>query len=198
MYRKKNKEWLKHLDFIIIDLLCLQISFALAFISRHGITRNPYSDSVYQNMVLLLIVFEFGYAFFIDGYKNILKRGYYVEFVSVVKEICLLELLLAFYLFTVKAGDDFSRTVLFLMGIYQLCLTYCARLLWKKHVLKHQEEEGSRPLLLVTTEELLDQTLDNIRKNNFHTYFITGIVLLGENHKNRESYPDLTFLQETG
>ena len=96
MYRKKNKGWLKHLDFIIIDLLCLQISFALAFVSRHGITRNPYSDSVYQNMVLLLIVFEFGYAFFIDGYKNILKRGYYVEFVSAVKEICLLELLLAF------------------------------------------------------------------------------------------------------
>lgn len=197
MYRKKNKGWLKHLDFIIIDLLCLQISFALAFVSRHGITRNPYSDSVYQNMVLLLIVFEFGYAFFIDGYKNILKRGYYVEFVSAVKEICLLELLLAFYLFTVKAGDDFSRTVLFLMGIYQLCLTYSARLLWKKHVLKHQEEEGSRPLLLVTTEELLDQTLDNIRKNNFQTYFITGIALLGANHEDRKAYPDLTFLQET-
>lgn len=196
MYRKRNKDWLKHLDFMIIDLLCLQVSFALAFISRHGITSNPYTMNSYQNMVLLLVVFEFGYAFLIDGYKNILKRGYYIEFVSVMKEICLLELLLTFYLFVVKAGGDFSRTVLFLMGIYQLFLTYCARLCWKKHLLKHQTDEGSRPLLLVTTGDLLDETLDNIRRNNFQTYFITGIVVLGDFAVKTESYDGMTFLQE--
>lgn len=197
MYRKRNKDWLKHLDFMIIDLLCLQVSFALAFISRHGITSNPYTMNSYQNMVLLLVIFEFGYAFLIDGYKNILKRGYYIEFVSVMKEICLLELLLTFYLFVVKAGDDFSRTVLFLMGIYQLFLTYCVRLCWKKHLLKHQTDEGSRPLLLVTTGDLLDETLDNIRRNNFQTYFITGIVVLGDFAVKTESYDGMTFLQET-
>lgn len=181
---------------MIIDLLCLQVSFALAFISRHGITSNPYTMNSYQNMVLLLVVFEFGYAFLIDGYKNILKRGYYIEFVSVMKEICLLELLLTFYLFVVKAGGDFSRTVLFLMGIYQLFLTYCARLCWKKHLLKHQTDEGSRPLLLVTTGDLLDETLDNIRRNNFQTYFITGIVVLGDFAVKTESYDGMTFLQE--
>lgn len=181
---------------MIIDLLCLQVSFALAFISRHGITSNPYTMNSYQNMVLLLVIFEFGYAFLIDGYKNILKRGYYIEFVSVMKEICLLELLLTFYLFVVKAGDDFSRTVLFLMGIYQLFLTYCVRLCWKKHLLKHQTDEGSRPLLLVTTGDLLDETLDNIRRNNFQTYFITGIVVLGDFAVKTESYDGMTFLQE--
>lgn len=196
MYRKRNKDWLKHLDFMIIDLLCLQVSFALAFISRHGITSNPYTMNSYQNMVLLLVIFEFGYAFLIDGYKNILKRGYYIEFVSVMKEICLLELLLTFYLFVVKAGDDFSRTVLFLMGIYQLFLTYCVRLCWKKHLLKHQTDEGSCPLLLVTTGDLLDETLDNIRRNNFQTYFITGIVVLGDFAVKTESYDGMTFLQE--
>lgn len=181
---------------MIIDLLCLQVSFALAFISRHGITSNPYTMNSYQNMVLLLVIFEFGYAFLIDGYKNILKRGYYIEFVSVMKEICLLELLLTFYLFVVKAGDDYSRTVLFLMGIYQLFLTYCVRLCWKKHLLKHQTDEGSRPLLLVTTGDLLDETLDNIQRNNFQTYFITGIVVLGDFAVKTESYDGMTFLQE--
>lgn len=196
MYRKRNKGWLKHLDFVIIDLLCLEVSFALAFISRHGITSNPYTMNIYQNMLLLLVVFEFGYAFLIDGYKNILKRGYYIEFVSVMKEICLLELLLTFYLFVVKAGDDFSRTVLFLMGIYQFFLTYCVRLCWKKHLLKHQTDEGSCPLLLVTTGDLLEETLGNIRRNNFQTYFITGIVVLGDFAVKTESYDGMTFLQE--
>ena len=87
MYRKRNKGWLKHLDFAILDLLCMQICLALAYFGRHKQLANLYRDSIYQNVVLLLVVFEFGYLFFIDGYRDILKRGYYIELVSVVKEV---------------------------------------------------------------------------------------------------------------
>ena len=93
--------------------------------------------------------------FFIDGYRDILKRGYYIELVSAVKEVCLLEMLLAFYLFAVKSGDDFSRTVLFLLGIYELIGGYLVRNLWKKHVMRRQSKEGENSLLLVTTSEYL-------------------------------------------
>ena len=106
MYRRKNKGWLKHLDFIILDLLCLQVCFALAYFSRHGFGGNPHKV-IYQNMMLVLVLFEFIYAFFLEGYKDILKRGYYVEFVSVVKQVCILELFISFYLIVVKDGDDF-------------------------------------------------------------------------------------------
>ena len=117
MYRKRNKGWLKHLDFAVLDLLCMQLCLAAAYYGRHRELGRLYRDSVYQNVVLLLVVFEFLYLFFVDGYRDILKRGFYIEMVSTVKEVCLLELLLAFYLFTVKSGDDFSRTVLFMLGI---------------------------------------------------------------------------------
>ena len=63
MYRRKNKGWLKHLDFIILDLLCLQVCFALAYFSRHGFRGNPHKV-IYQNMMLVLVLFEFIYAFF--------------------------------------------------------------------------------------------------------------------------------------
>lgn len=32
MYRKDSEGWLKHADFIVLDLLCLQISFILAYV----------------------------------------------------------------------------------------------------------------------------------------------------------------------
>ena len=31
MYRRDTKSWLKHLDFMILDLIVLQISFVLAY-----------------------------------------------------------------------------------------------------------------------------------------------------------------------
>ena len=138
MYRKRNKGWLKHLDFAVLDLLCMQLCLAAAYYGRHRELGRLYRDSVYQNVVLLLVVFEFLYLFFVDGYRDILKRGFYIEMVSTVKEVCLLELLLAFYLFTVKSGDDFSRTVLFMLGIYEFVVGYLVRILWKRRMIRQK------------------------------------------------------------
>ena len=197
MYRKRNKGWLKHLDFAVLDLMCMQICLALAYFGRHRELSRLYSDSVYQNVVLLLAVFEFVYLFFIDGYRDILKRGYYIELVSAVKEVCLLEMLLAFYLFAVKSGDDFSRTVLFLLGIYELIGGYLVRILWKKHVMRRQSKEGENSLLLVTTSEYLEQVLENVRSNNFQTYFPAGIVLIGREKGVSDTYEGIPLIPES-
>ena len=41
MYRERAKGWLKHVDFIVLDIVCLQVSFVLAYMTRHG-WRDPY------------------------------------------------------------------------------------------------------------------------------------------------------------
>ena len=51
MYRKRNKGWLKHLDFAVLDLMCMQICLALAYFGRHRELSRLYSDSVYQNVM---------------------------------------------------------------------------------------------------------------------------------------------------
>ena len=38
MYKKSITGWIKHLDFIIIDLIALEISFLLAFTVRHDMS----------------------------------------------------------------------------------------------------------------------------------------------------------------
>ena len=32
MYRRKAKGWYKHIDFIILDIICLELSFLIAYI----------------------------------------------------------------------------------------------------------------------------------------------------------------------
>ena len=194
MYRRKNKGWLKHLDFIILDLLCLQVCFALAYFSRHGFRGNPHKV-IYQNMMLVLVLFEFIYAFFLEGYKDILKRGHYVEFVSVVKQVCILELFISFYLIVVKDGDDFSRTVLFLLGIYQLGIGWMTRTIWKLHVKKYQTEEGNCSLLLITTSKMAEEALKRIRENNYQTYKLSGIVFM-DCMKQEKQYQNIQIVLE--
>lgn len=40
MYRRGPKGWLKHLDFILLDLLSLQAAFGLAYIIRF-VEKDP-------------------------------------------------------------------------------------------------------------------------------------------------------------
>ena len=43
MYRKDLEVWLKHVDFIVLDMICLQLAFLLAYALRR-IGVNLYSD----------------------------------------------------------------------------------------------------------------------------------------------------------
>ena len=47
MYRKKGRGWTKHADFMLIDVLCMQLAFIVSYIVRFGIS-NPYTDSDYR------------------------------------------------------------------------------------------------------------------------------------------------------
>ena len=37
MYRKKGRSWTKHIDFMLLDVLCMQIAFIVSYICRFGL-----------------------------------------------------------------------------------------------------------------------------------------------------------------
>ena len=62
MYKRFEAGWLKHFDFLILDMLALQLAFILSSLLRFGLT-NPYTPEFYVKIsVLLLIINEIGRA----------------------------------------------------------------------------------------------------------------------------------------
>lgn len=74
MYKKSTRGWLKHLDFLFLDCLCLEAAFFLSCFLRLGI-KNPLNDNLYQNLVVILLLIEIFVLFFSESLKNVLKRG---------------------------------------------------------------------------------------------------------------------------
>lgn len=177
MYRKNANGWLKHIDFIILDMICLQIAFIMAYFIKNG-NIHLYNNFLYRNMAIILEVADLMVLLIFGTLKGVLKRGHYQEFVKTLKHgfaICLLAVL---YLFTVQKGIFFSRFVLFLtIGIYFL-LTYIVRELWKINIKKGINSGKRRKLLIVTSSTIADKVIDNIEKNNYSRYDIVGIALL--------------------
>lgn len=86
MYRKKRRSWTKHVDFMLLDVLCMQIAFVISYIIRFG-TDNPYTDGDYRTLAIAFLFIDFFVEIVSDSFKNVLKRGYFDEFIATCRHI---------------------------------------------------------------------------------------------------------------
>ena len=84
MYRQRTTGWLKHLDFMLLDLFALQISFLLACKIRHG-WDSPGLPWEYWGVNLTLICADLLVLFFSESLRDILRRGLWKELVQCAK-----------------------------------------------------------------------------------------------------------------
>ena len=177
MYRKDSERWLKHIDFIVLDMICLQLAYVLAYaISGYGF--NPYAIIIYRNMAVFLELADLIVIFAYGTMKSVLKRGYYRDFVVTVKHSVMVGALAVSYLFMLQQGQKFSRLALILTIVIYLLLTYLVRELWKKFLRKKMEDGGERKLLIITSEDAAEQVVVNMKENNYARYTLAGVAVI--------------------
>ena len=60
MYKKERKSWMKHLDFTILDIICLELAYALSYFMRFG-RKNEFLNEEYQRLAVVLILISAWY-----------------------------------------------------------------------------------------------------------------------------------------
>ena len=97
MYKKRLTGAWKHMDFMFLDLVAVQVAFLLAYFLRHGI-QNPYTIPVYRDMALFFGVACLSVAVLRNSFSGVLRRGYYKEFMAVLVDALSIVLVSSFYL----------------------------------------------------------------------------------------------------
>lgn len=179
MYSKKTKSWLKHIDFILLDVICLQIAFILAYITRHG-WSNPYQDKEYLLLAITYAFADFFVSISAHTMKNVLKRGYYIEFTKTVKQTVIMSLTVMVFLFSTQTGEVFSRITVYLTGIYHLLLSYVMRIIWKKVILHNMRKITGRAIYFVTTYDRAERVIEKFRENDLQNCLIQGVGVLDQ------------------
>ena len=88
MYSEISNSWLKHWDFIILDMVMLQIAYIFSCMMRRGI-YNPYGETLYLNIGIIILLADICSAFFMEPYHGIMRRGYFMEFKNTLKHVFL-------------------------------------------------------------------------------------------------------------
>lgn len=181
MYKKNLKGWLKHIDFVLIDMFMIQLAYIFAYWLRHGV-RNPYRISFYSMGGMVLVIAGFINANLADNYKNILRRGYFEEFKSVLKYLLVCAMLLLIYLFLAQTGTLFSRSVVASFLLLALALLYISRIGWKTFVNDRISRmvRSKRHMLLISHSQMAGEMIRRFGEHSNGEVEITGLSVVDD------------------
>ena len=178
MYPRTTKSWVKHLDFILLDLVMINIAYYLGYqVRSHQLGHIAWSD-MYQTYLILANMAGLIISLIGDMHKNILKRGFSSELWSVFKYVLIVLFVLLGYDFFVKV-EGYARGVLGYFAAFSGILILLERVLWKRFLaFYHSHTKGrAKRILLYTTPELAAEAARKVQDNSFGEYELVGAVL---------------------
>lgn len=178
MYNRGLQGWVKHLDFMILDFIIIELAFIGAYTIRHP-GSYIYNVEEYRIGFFVLAVAVLLGSMMLRIHSDILKRGYMQEFISVVKLSLFTAAVMLAYMFFVKTWVDFSRLVVFFFVILSIVLLYGERLFWKGVLIRYRSNTKShiRHMFLVTTTDKASKVIEMIRRNSYGEIDLVGMAL---------------------
>lgn len=170
----------KHLDFIIIDLVCVELSFWLAYYIRIvRVAEEATAD--YSMMNILVLLAHLAIVFIGEGYSGIMARGYLREFRKVAIHNAELFGVILFILFFTKQSSTYSRIMFALFVVINMLTMYAARCI-RKRILFHNRNSEKRKgqMLVITTKNHVERLVKNLEDRSYRNYLLQGIVVLDE------------------
>lgn len=162
----------------IIDILCMLMSFAVAFSIRFGLIYgvNERGDQIWQTVYMVLLYVLINVC--IDFNHHFFRRGYLDELTQVLKEEVIFSVVWIVLLYIMHRTSDMSRLVFGYFIIFNTVLTFLSRLCFKQYMIKiFKHSRYSSRLLLVTCSEKVEEHLKNLTPYNEWSRTLAGIVL---------------------
>ena len=67
MYVRREKSWLKHIDFAVLDIFCIIVTFYIGYIFRHGIGSD--FTTYYWRLLCILVVLDISVSLIRSSHK---------------------------------------------------------------------------------------------------------------------------------
>ena len=177
----QGEKTFKYIDFILLDLISVAISFFAAFYGYHYVKLHHFAnfdmyDGAYRIIIALIFLIHLFYAFSGDIYTDILRRNSVEEVRGIVWHNIKLLATILIVLFFLKESATYSRLILAIFFIFDVLLMTFCRLLRKHHLLKAKSSSAIRnsKLLIVCDKEHADELCKLLEPKAYSGYELAG------------------------
>ena len=173
MYNEVKTSFNKHLDFILIDIIMMQVSFILAYSFRHH-NFGLFNNSHYKTILFFLIFANIISVNIFNSMHDVLRRPFQLEIYSTFKQVFLVQTIILFFTFATKTSEEFSRNVFLSFPFIYFVLSLIMRQLYKKIIKRIYKNIKTREFLIITTKNRIKEivykhlnTDNDIKMNKF-------------------------------
>lgn len=183
MYKKEKKSWVKHLDFLILDIICLEIAFyASCFIRLGNIRRLPMLMDYYNRLAVVVLLVDICIVFFFEAYTGILRRNKVQELKVVLMHCSMVFAAITVYVWATKQSEVYSRQVIFGLWGISIVVEYFSRCLWKIYI-RQRMIRGKKfsQLIVVTEKRYAEECVSDFQHDRYKEFEVVGVVIVDEN-----------------
>ena len=125
MYVRREKSWLKHLDFGILDIISIIVAFYIGYVCRHGADSGM--ANYYVRLLCILIVLDICVSLIRSSHTAIVRRSYLREMLESVTHCVSIDGMALFLLFLMQETGIYSRESLLIYFVLHVIFTYILR-----------------------------------------------------------------------
>jgi len=187
---KKSSVKAKHLDFIIIDIFSVILSFWLAYLVWIPKEEKKSNLDFYSRICVTVVVLYIVLMLFNSFHTGILKRKKFRELWCVtVVNIQLLATIIAL-LFVMKVSSTYSRMTFGLFFIFDIVIMFLLRCIRKKLIWRRfWSGKNNSKVMVVTYPGMVERYLEALQVKNNGYYSFIGIMLLPDKTHREEDFP---------
>ncbi|MCR5098222.1 MAG: sugar transferase [Lachnospiraceae bacterium] len=183
MYGEEKTGWVKHLDFTLIDLVCIQASLVIAYAWRFS-GRLLFYEDIYVRIAILAALLDLVVVFFAEPYNGILRRTRYQEIRATFTFCILVFGGLLSYMYALKRSELYSRPLLFVYLFTSMFLCYFSRVSWKIVVRQRKLRDKNKAIMTVVAEnDNVEACLREIAMNKYTNFKVTGVVVVDKDRR---------------
>lgn len=172
-----KKGWLRHLDFIMVDIASIVLALILTHFSNEFLLHKD-TDILRQLFFMLPLINLFS-SIMLDSYNGILQRGYLKEFQALLNLDFFVASILLLLLYLTKLLYSMPRSIMILYFLFQFPLTYVLRFVHKFYLRKHYNSiKNSRQIVVATTADAGDKMIQTLTQSAIRNYHFFGLAIL--------------------
>ncbi len=182
MHPRGIRGWLKHVDFFVLDAVCLYLAAILAYKAVYN--GWLFTSPIYQKLSMLLLLSDLLVFLSFNTMHNVLNRGYYVELMNTLRHcgyILVLAMLVLYFTYLIEV---YTRDFIVLTFLFHVVIGYFSRVAWKWFVRKHLSPASQKKLVIALLDPgTADDTMKRINHSSAKNYEITGVIINGESDR---------------
>lgn len=183
MYKRQKKSWVKHLDFLILDIICLEAAYYGSCLIRLGnMKRLPLLMEYYNRLAVVLLLLDICIVFFFEAYTGILRRNRVQELKAVIMHCSVIFAALTVYMWALKQSEIYSRQIIFVFWGIAVVIEYFSRCVWKIYIRQRMIKGKKFSQLIVVTEECYaEECVSDFQHDRYKEFEVIGVVIVDKN-----------------